>query len=194
MIAAAIGWAAEVVRANGTGVNAQLAHVPSEPGEAPAPPVRILDENTCDWLASGPIPREQLLDELKAPEQILIVRLVRDEHGIPVQMVPERINTNPIIVPIEIACLSRRVEVLGVEYSIAEQKLIARQTMRTVSRVFAQKFESTLTTYTRGGVEIRLPDTALVLMPEPEDLTDVVYEGGVLSLLVFDRWAVGIGP
>lgn len=194
MIAAAIGWAAETLRANGTGVNAQLANVPGEPGEPPAPPVRILDENTCDWLATGPIAREQLLDELQAPESILIVRLVRDENGIPVQMVPERINANPVVIPLEIACLSRRIEVLGEECSIAEQKLIARQTMRTVSRVFSQKYESTLTTYTRGGVEIRLPETPLVLMPEPEDLTDVVYEGGVLSLLVFDRWAVGIGP
>ena len=191
MITTPIDWAAEIMRANGTGLNAQLLDVPRAADELPPDPVRIFDENTDDAVVRGAITQQMLLDFDKDPSPIFLIRLHRLENGIRVQLLPEFLQDDPTIIPVELVYAARRVTDTGV--TLAELKRAARQTMRTAFRVVAQQFQSSMTAIERDGITMTMSRAGALLMSEfPESTGDLVTDVGIIPLHVFDRWTLGL--
>lgn len=172
-----------------TGVNAQLAAVPRDPGEDPPPAVVIYNELDHPWVARNVISRDALKDMAGNPQPGLILRGPPSDQPILAAVLPQQQQANPVIIPLGLMYASRK----PVAQTSAAQVRDARQTMRAAFRVIARKFDGPHTTYVRNDCVVGLTSEGLALANKYVDAgDDEVLDSLLLPFTVLDRWALGI--
>jgi hypothetical protein len=195
MINPPLEWAIAVATDPATGVNAQLPNVPRPVGRDAAAPVIYYDALQHPWAArAGVIPRDALRDPVTSkPRPGLIIRVVLPEDGILAALLPEFAKENPAIVPVGLIYASRKVAREDTPLNSSVQLRDAYDTLRTVMRCFAQKFEHSNSYYDVDDCTLMLDKTGVILDTDYVDAGDDEILGRlIVPLIVEDRWALGI--
>jgi hypothetical protein len=124
-------------------INAALALVPQDSGEAAPPSVAVKDETRAGWVARGTIPREKI-----GAVPLLLVRL--DESAeVPLSTSQSFPRSE---VPVEVLYVARKV---ATEVLVGE----ALQTLRAAARVLTQRFSPVLADgdLPRNATELSVP-------------------------------------
>lgn len=198
MIPTVIDLTNEWLQDGAQGLNVQLPAVPGPNGHSPPPPVLFYNENEHPWVARTLTHRDALIDPVtKEQRPALVIRFpdLEDEGAVRQPVLPEQLPDGGVLVPVLLNYLRRKVATEARPTSHATMVREARQTMRTVARVVAQRFAHAHQVYDRDQCEIGMAPSGVVLLGRYLDATDdEVLDAAMIPFTVTDRWAMGIDP
>lgn len=156
-----------------TGVNAQLASLPDDVGDATPPAVTVVDSTRDAWVARGVVPREKV-----GAGPVLMVML---DGSAPVPLSTQNGHATPTIAVRYVARKAATDELLTE----------ALQTLRAAGRVLALRFTSVMGSITRNRTDLEPPLEA-TLVPELEELEgdELVAYRLTIPIPATDAWGL----
>lgn len=177
-----------------SGVNAQLPNVPRSVGIAAPPACNCYDELTQDWVATGIVDRDALIEVGTGnPKPALILSYAAPERGFAAGLLPEWVMQDPTLVPFALQYVARKLQAKADPASITTMKRNAYETIRTAQRIIAQKVENAHTTFEKNEVHFGFAREGVVINGDyMETGDDAVYASLLIPLTAIDRWALGV--